>query len=60
MTPAPHWRSLEDILVCPGCKAGLTVQPFTIDYTHIGREPITPGTGSLVYWDDPETPLPGQ
>ena len=37
--------------------AGLTVQPVTIDYTHIGRNPVTPGQGSLIYWDDPDTPL---
>jgi 1-acyl-sn-glycerol-3-phosphate acyltransferase len=37
--------------------AGLTVQPVTIDYTHIGRNPVTPEQGSLIYWDDPDTPL---
>lgn len=37
--------------------AGLTVQPFTIDYTFIGSDPMTAERGRLVYWDDPDTPL---
>jgi 1-acyl-sn-glycerol-3-phosphate acyltransferase len=39
-------------------QEGLTVQPFTIVYTHLGREPVTAANHHLVYWNDPTVPLP--
>jgi lyso-ornithine lipid O-acyltransferase len=57
ITKGREVATFKPFLIAGITGAGLTVQPFTIDYTHIGREPITAETGSLVYWDDPETPL---
>lgn len=34
--------------------AGAAVQPFTIDYRHIGTDPVTPENRDLVYWYRPD------
>ncbi len=35
-------------------EEGTSVQPFTIDYTTIGRTPVTPENRDLVYWYRPD------
>lgn len=57
ITPGREVSTFKPFLIAGITGAGLTVQPVTIDYTHIGPQPVTAATGSLIYWDDPDTPL---
>jgi 1-acyl-sn-glycerol-3-phosphate acyltransferase len=46
-------RSFKPFLLSGIAAAEFDVQPFTIRYTHIGSDPITPANRDLIHWYDP-------
>jgi 1-acyl-sn-glycerol-3-phosphate acyltransferase len=58
ITPGPEVGQFRPFLLRAVVAEHLSVQPFTLHYSHIDNDPVTAETQHIVLWDDPSAPLP--